>query len=131
MTQQEFFERTKVEVSNDEFLAINEVYNYSDLDKDDFCKMWCKMNQTRVKVAKAEMKARQEERANTEVLRKWFDRYHGTQYFFNNYHTYIAYTKLSAKEVHAMSYAYIRIEDNSTLSDIHFKVGQYLGVYNR
>lgn len=39
MTQQEFTSRTLVEVSNKEFWAINEVYNNSDMDKDEFCKM--------------------------------------------------------------------------------------------
>ena len=42
MTQQEFTSRTLVEVSNEEFWAINQVYNNSDLDKDEFCKMWAR-----------------------------------------------------------------------------------------
>jgi len=129
MTQQEFIQRTKVEVSNEEFWAINEVYNYSDLDKDDFCKMWCKMNGTRVKAAKAEIKRQQEERKNNEILNKWFSRNNQTQYFFDNYHTFIEYTNLTSKEVSAMSYAGIRLE-NKSLSDIHFEVGRYLGIYN-
>lgn len=128
MLHSEFIQRTGVEVSNEEFAAINEVYNYSDLDKDEFCKMWCKMNATRVKAAKAERKAQKEEQKNQEILSKWFRRLDGTEYFFKNYHTDIAWTVLTAKEVSAMSYAGIRLEDKS-LSDIHFKVGQYLGIY--
>lgn len=52
MTQQEFFDRTMVKVSEQEFMAIHIVYTASDLDKDAFCKAWCKMNATRVKTAK-------------------------------------------------------------------------------
>ena len=127
MTQQEFLNRTGVEVSNSEFWAINEVYNNSDLDKDEFCKMWCKMNPSRVKDAKVErmMKARDE--SYRAALRKWFDKWNGTQKFYDNYHTLIAYTRMTVYEVQAMSYADIRLE--GSLSDVHFKVGQYLGIY--
>ena len=52
MTQREFTQRTMVEVSAEEFNAINIVYMNSDLDKDEFCKVWCKMNKTRVQAAK-------------------------------------------------------------------------------
>lgn len=51
MTQQEFTSRTKVAVSESEFWAINEVYNNSDLNKDEFCKWWKKANKSRVKNA--------------------------------------------------------------------------------
>ena len=51
MLHSEFIQRTGVEVSNYEFDAINEVYMNSDLDKDEFCKMWCKMNKSRVQNA--------------------------------------------------------------------------------
>lgn len=51
MTQVEFTERTQVNVSSQEFNAINEVYMASDLDKDEFCKVWKKMNASRVKVS--------------------------------------------------------------------------------
>lgn len=61
MTQQEFTLRTLVEVSTKEFWAINEVYNNSDMDKDEFCKMWRKMNARRVAEAKAQAKAQAEQ----------------------------------------------------------------------
>lgn len=51
MTQQEFQTRVQMEVPCTEFEAINEVYMNSDLDKDEFCKLWVKMNQTRVHAA--------------------------------------------------------------------------------
>ena len=55
MLQSEFTERTKVQVSSEEFEAINEVYMHCDLDKDSFCSLWCKMNRSRVEAAKAEI----------------------------------------------------------------------------
>lgn len=61
MTQQEFSSRTLVEVSTEEFWAINEVYNHSDLNKDEFCKLWRKMNASRVAEAKAQAKAQAEQ----------------------------------------------------------------------
>lgn len=58
MTQQEFQERVKVTVCAEEYDAIETVYLMSDLNKDDFCKIWVQMNRSRVereaKKAKAE-----------------------------------------------------------------------------
>ena len=42
-----------------EFESINKVYMNADIDKDVFCKMWCKMNASRVKAAKEEIKKQQ------------------------------------------------------------------------
>ena len=53
MKYSEFVERTGVYVSIAEFDAIVEFYNNSDVDKDEFCKLWAKMNFVRVKEAKA------------------------------------------------------------------------------
>lgn len=66
MNYQEFTERTKVEVSLKEYDAIEVVYLNSDLDKDEFCKMWVKMNKTRVKQAREEsrQKALEESKRN-------------------------------------------------------------------
>lgn len=59
MMQQEFEARVKMTVSSKEFMSINEVYMNSDLDKDEFCKEWVKMNRKRVINALAEEKERQ------------------------------------------------------------------------
>lgn len=48
MTQNEFETRAKIEVTAKEFDSINEVYMNCDLDKDEFCKMWVKMNKSRI-----------------------------------------------------------------------------------
>ena len=129
MTQQEFFNRTRVEVSLDEFLSIHEVYNHSDLDKDEFCKLWCKMNKTRVKAAKAAEMDAQRRGAYNDALFAWFTKWQNSKNFQENYYTNIAYIKLSTYLVQAMSYAGIRFGNAETLSDVHYKVGKYLGIY--
>jgi hypothetical protein len=52
MTKQEFETRTHVEVTMVEFENINEMYMASDVDKDEFCRLWSKMNHVRVARAK-------------------------------------------------------------------------------
>lgn len=64
MLQSEFKDRTGVDVSFEEYQAIENVYMESDLNKDDFCKMWCKMNASRIRAAKkaqAEKEAKEKE----------------------------------------------------------------------
>lgn len=51
MTQQEF-ETRAIAVSADEFERINAMYMESELDKDQFCKVWRRLNPTRVKTSK-------------------------------------------------------------------------------
>lgn len=130
MTQQEFTQRTKVEVSNVEFEMIHEFYMSVECDKDEFCKMWVKMNPSRVKRAKVERMVQQKDAAYKNALRKWFDKWAGTQKFYDNYHVSIAYTKISTYEIQALSYAGL-FHENISLSDVHFKVGQYLGIYRK
>ena len=65
MTTQEFTSRTKVEISAnptlgitpEEFEAIHTVYVNSDLDKDEFCRAWKRMNRTRIAAFKEARKA--------------------------------------------------------------------------
>ena len=59
MTRNEFETRTGVQVTDTEFWSINEVYNNSDVDKDEFCRLWKKMNPVRVANAKAEKDAQE------------------------------------------------------------------------
>lgn len=40
MTQQEFYDRTVVRLSDDEFWKMHEDYAQSQLDKDEYCKQW-------------------------------------------------------------------------------------------
>lgn len=68
MRQSEFETRVHMNVTAEEYSHIEEVYMNSDLDKDDFCAIWVKMNKTRVNNAKAERKAAKEEQAKQEKL---------------------------------------------------------------
>lgn len=56
MNKQEFENRVLVNVSEVEYEAIETVYMNSDLEKDEFCKLWCKMNHKRVKEVKDAIK---------------------------------------------------------------------------
>lgn len=67
MIQQEFEERVIVKVSAKEFEAIETVYMQSDLDKDEFCKLWIKMNKSRVNQAKKD-KVEEEEKEKTRSM---------------------------------------------------------------
>lgn len=68
MRQFEFEERVKMQVSQKEYEAIEVVYMNSDLDKDEFCKIWVKMNKSRVEKAIAETKKIEKESADRERL---------------------------------------------------------------
>ena len=61
MKQSEFETRVHMNVTAEEYSHIEEVYMSCDLDKDEFCKQWSKMNQSRIKKAKEEAKAKEAE----------------------------------------------------------------------
>ena len=118
-----------VKVSDKEFEAINEVYMNSDLDKDEFCKMWVKMNKTRVQNAKVERMIKQKDEAYRDALHKFYTKTNDN----NEFHTPICYVKISAYEVQAMSYAGIKVDNDNGrakyLSDIRYKIGKFLRMY--
>lgn len=78
MTQHEFETRVKVSVSTEEFKAIEKVYMECDLDKDEFCKVWKRINKSHIARLKAEQaaaeKARQEKAAAIKVLKDLSER---------------------------------------------------------
>lgn len=129
MTKQEFTERVKVEVSDIEFNAIEMVYMHSDVDKDEFCKMWCKMNANRVKNAKIDRKIKAKDEAYRDALHKFYTKNNDV----NEFMTPICYVKISAYEVQALSYAGIKVENEcgrcKYLSDIRYEIGKYLGMF--
>ena len=51
MLQSEFESRVGMSVTPEEYKAIEVVYMNADVDKDEFCKIWRKMNASRVKRA--------------------------------------------------------------------------------
>ena len=64
MTIQEFLNRAKVNVTCEEYYNVIEpMYMAADVDKDEFCRLWVKMNHKRVAAAiKAQKEAEKEQR---------------------------------------------------------------------
>mgnify|MGYP007111712551 CR=1 FL=1 len=129
MTQQEFTNRTNVEVSYNEFNAIHEVYMNSDLDKDEFCKMWVKMNKTRVQNAKVERMIKAKDEAYRDALHKFYTKTSDS----NEFNTPISYVKISVYEIQALSHAGIKVENENGrikyLSDIRYEIGKFLRMF--
>lgn len=96
MTLQEFENRVKMTVSADEFDAIHVVYMASDLDKDEFCAMWRKMNRKRIARAKAEAKKQAEEQMKRDCTFALFNKLR--RYSFDEKITLLAPTVLNEKE---------------------------------
>lgn len=128
MTKQEFTERTKVEVNDNEFETINAFYMDCESDKDEFCKMWCKMNPNRVNRAKTEKKLKERDEAYRDALRKLYDKTNEEDSWVA-----ISYVKMSVFEIQAMSYAGINLENEcgsglKTVFDIRHEIREYLGM---
>ncbi len=68
MTQQEFTQRVGMQVNADEYRAIEQVYMASDVDKDEFCKLWVRMNAQRVNAAKERAKQQEQDKKLREQL---------------------------------------------------------------
>ena len=98
MTQQEFETRVQVKVSTQEYWHINEMYNNSDLDKVEFCKLWVKMNQGRVNKAKEAAKKEAEKEAKLETLWNIVMKYGSIATCSNEMHTTLAVAVLTDKE---------------------------------
>lgn len=101
MTQQEFTQRTKVVVSDSEFWAINEVYNNSDLNKDDFCKWWKKANKSRVEnaIALEKQLAEYEKRADRTIKLIEKLTWGGGATKYHWYYTQAVVDRLSKKDI--------------------------------
>ena len=100
MTQQEFTQRTKVVVTDREFWAINEVYNNSDLNKDEFCKWWKKANKSRVEAAISLEKQLAEQIAKEEKIIDIIGKlsWGGAAYQYHWYYAGAAVKQLNAKD---------------------------------
>lgn len=68
MTQKEFQDRVKMQVPAGEYTAIEVVYMNSDLEKDEFCKMWAKMNAKRISAYQKAEKEKQEKYEHISLL---------------------------------------------------------------
>lgn len=67
MLQKEFEERA-MKVTAEEYSSINAVYEKCDLEKDEFCKLWVRMNYKRVRAYKEARKQAQFEQAKKDTL---------------------------------------------------------------
>lgn len=68
MTQQEFQDRVKMKVSAKEYAAIEVVYMNCDLEKDEFCKAWVKMNVKRIAAYRKAEKEKQDKYEHISLL---------------------------------------------------------------
>lgn len=73
MLYSEFTERVGINVSTEEFEAINNVYMMADVDKDEFCKLWAKMNFLRIKAHKEQIAKEAKEAKAISFLRDLHD----------------------------------------------------------
>ena len=129
MTQQEFFNRTKVEVSSKEYEAIEMVYMNSDLDKDAFCKMWVKMNQTRVEQAKKEELQRTAEETKRNYLYDFLNQNFDWTKLAAEYVSYDESKKFKEYGFDVEEYnPYIGVNMFKSISTFVFEIKQYLGI---
>ena len=127
MTQQEFTTRTKVEVDYIEFNAIDMVYMNSDLDKDEFCKLWVKMNKTRVEMAKAKAKAAAEEEAKREYLYNFINQDFDWEKLAPEYVSYDESKKFKALGFDIEEYDhFLGVHRFKTISSFVYEIKQYL-----
>lgn len=128
MRQFEFEERVGTKVSPKEYEAIETVYLYSDLDKDEFCKMWVKMNKKRVQASKEkERKVRQE---NADRERLWDIREK-----LNRDYGKLAAEVLGSRDREFLERKGFKFEESrygqiwfKTVSSVRYEIGCYLGI---
>lgn len=128
MRQFEFEERVGTRVSPKEYEAIEMVYLYSDLDKDEFCKMWVKMNSKRVQASKEKAKKVKQENADRERL--WDIREK-----LNRDYAKLAADVLGSRDKAFLEKKGFKIEESrygqilyKTVSSVRYEIGCYLGI---
>lgn len=127
MTQVEFEKRVEMTISSNEFDAINVVYMNSDLDKDEFCKMWVKMNKSRVSAYK-------EKEKEQELISKVLDIKAKSLCFQGDDWWKLGVEILTKKEIETLKEYGIEMEGISswgvryfkTCSDLFFEISQKL-----
>lgn len=125
MRQFEFEERVGMKVSEKEYESIENVYLFSDLDKDEFCKMWVKMNKSRVDRAKEDARKLHE----LEEL-KWM--LAGIFHREMNYDAF-AVNELSKKEISALEKVGIEVRPEGlrgqkNVCSIKYEIARFLGI---
>lgn len=122
MLQSEFEERVRMNISCEEFQHINEVYNNSEVDKDEFCTMWVRMNRTRVEKAIANRKKAAELMA---LKDKVWDIYMKVKNLPYTQDCRLAIDKLSARDIKTLAKAGFEAE-RYNISNLRYKLFRYL-----
>lgn len=126
MTHKEFTDRTNVQVSATEYNAIEEVYMNSDLNKDEFCKVWMQMNASRVAAAKELAKAKKQEEELRDKLFSLYNRL-GTL----DYDAY-AVAVLNDRQKDLIYSVGIEVVDSfyalKKVYSLKYDIGKYLGI---
>lgn len=135
MTQQEFETRVQMKVNFKEFEHINEVYMNSDLDKDQFCKLWVKMNQERVNKAKQLQKAIDEDMKQRDGLydiinRDWSAKYEelATLQFTDTQKNLLDKVGIRVDEARLNPYTYNTFTYYKRVSEVIYDIKKYLKV---
>lgn len=133
MLKQEFESRVKMSVSAEEYSAIELVYLKSDLEKDDFCKMWSKMNAKRIKSYREAEKAKREKH---ELLHALFSivnilRDYGHTIGFSSSSENVLTTKMRATldkaGISVMDFSYIDFQPRyKDISALHYDIQEYI-----
>lgn len=127
MRQFEFEDRVKMQVSQKEYEAIETVYLYSDLDKDEFCKMWVKMNKSRVEEAKEAERKRQEMDA---LIDKTWSVYFKVKNLidadFDKWNDF-CFSYLNKKETELVEKIGMKVTYNR-LGNLRYELAQFLGI---
>lgn len=137
MLQQEFTKRVGLEVSAQEYAHIEQVYMASDLDKDEFCKQWVKMNKERVAKAKAIAKAVEADLRQREQLWNIVMKFDGLSWEKYNQVAEDAFTETQKKKLANVGITMYkeridgwtghRVLDRKSVSSVIYEVKMYLG----
>lgn len=135
MRQSEFETRVHMNVTAEEYSHIEEVYMNSDLDKDEFCKMWSKMNQTRIQKAKEEAKRLEEESKLRDQLYNIINRNHdkaynifAEDYFNKGQQRILANIGIGMTEVRVEPIFGHTVRDHKLVSTVLYEIKKYLKV---
>ena len=138
MRQSEFETRVGMQVTPEEYSHIEVVYMNSDLEKDDFCAIWVKMNQKRVNNAKAERKAAEKEQAKRERLWKIVEKYMNVNWetslkiaedmFSATQLKVVESAGISLSEERVDGWTGLTVKDRKTISTVIYEIKKYLEV---
>lgn len=136
MLKSEFEERVSMTVSQDEYDSIEQVYNNCDVDKDEFCRLWVKMNQNRVNKAKEEAKAKAAEEKLRDNLWRIVEKYRNANWetcckfaedaFSEKQQKVIESAGIPLKEERIDGWTGLTVTDRKNISTVIYEIMKYL-----